>query len=96
VEKHFYQSLKEHWCALCENCEAIQKPRPAQFYGQSIEWVETARYLGVTLDSQVAWTVEDNQIGRKVAYRLECFAHYTIGEVTCPSTTTTPTNQPKS
>jgi hypothetical protein len=28
----------------------IQKPRAVQFLKESIQWVETARYLGVTLD----------------------------------------------
>jgi hypothetical protein len=27
----------------------IQKPRPVQFFRDLIQWVETARYLGVTL-----------------------------------------------
>jgi hypothetical protein len=29
----------------------IQKPREVQFLGEPIQWVETARYLGVTLDT---------------------------------------------
>jgi hypothetical protein len=29
----------------------IQKPRSVQFLGEPIQWVETARYLGVTLDT---------------------------------------------
>jgi hypothetical protein len=32
----------------------IQKPRAMQFLGESIQWVETARCLGVTLDTLVA------------------------------------------
>jgi hypothetical protein len=28
----------------------IPRPRPVQFLGEPIEWVDTARYLGMTLD----------------------------------------------
>jgi hypothetical protein len=31
----------------------IPRPRPVQFLGQPIEWVDTAHYLGVTLDSRL-------------------------------------------
>jgi hypothetical protein len=34
----------------------IQKPRPVQFLGEPIQWVESARYLGVTLKTQLTWT----------------------------------------
>jgi hypothetical protein len=33
----------------------IQRPRPVQFLGEPIRWVETARYLGVILDTQLTW-----------------------------------------
>jgi hypothetical protein len=33
----------------------IPRPRPVQFVGEPMEWVVTARYLGVTLDSLLTW-----------------------------------------
>jgi hypothetical protein len=48
----------------------IQKPRAVQFLGEPIQWVETARYLGVTLDTQLTWYAHVNQAGKKAAQRL--------------------------
>jgi hypothetical protein len=42
----------------------IHRPRLTQFFWEPIEWVETARYLGVTLDTQLTWSAHDNQVGR--------------------------------
>jgi hypothetical protein len=38
-----------------------------QFLGEPIQWVERARYLGVT---QITWSAHVNQVGRKAAQRL--------------------------
>jgi hypothetical protein len=48
----------------------IQKPRAVLFLGQPIQWVETARYLGVTLDTQLTWSAHVNQVGKKAVQRL--------------------------
>jgi hypothetical protein len=48
----------------------IQKPRAVQFLREPIQWVETARYLGVTLDTQLTWSAHVNQVGKKAAQRL--------------------------
>jgi hypothetical protein len=48
----------------------IQRSRPIQFLGEPIAWVETARYLGVTLDTRLSWSAYINQVGRKAAQRL--------------------------
>jgi hypothetical protein len=40
----------------------IQKPTPAQFIGQPIQWVETARYLGMILDTQLTWSAHIIQV----------------------------------
>jgi hypothetical protein len=45
----------------------IQKPRPADFLGQLIQWAETARHLGMTLDTQLTWPAHVNQVGKKAA-----------------------------
>jgi hypothetical protein len=31
----------------------VRQPRPVQFLGEPIQWVQTARYLGVTLDTRL-------------------------------------------
>jgi hypothetical protein len=46
------------------------RPRPVQFLGEPIEWVETARYLGVTLDTRLTWSAHDNQARKRAAQRL--------------------------
>jgi hypothetical protein len=43
----------------------IQKPRAMQLIGEPIQWVETARYLGVTLDTQFTWSAHVNQVGKR-------------------------------
>jgi hypothetical protein len=48
----------------------IQKPRAVQFIGEPIQSVERARYLGVTLDTQLTWSAHVNQVGKKAAQRL--------------------------
>jgi hypothetical protein len=48
----------------------IQKSRAVQFLGEPILWVETARYLGVTLDTQLTWSAQVNQVGKRAAQRL--------------------------
>jgi hypothetical protein len=48
----------------------IQKPRSVQFLGEPIEWVESARYLGLTLDTQLTWMTDTDHIGYKGAQGL--------------------------
>jgi hypothetical protein len=48
----------------------VQKHRPVQFLGQPTQWVETARYLGVTLDTQLPWSAQASLLGKRAAQRL--------------------------
>jgi hypothetical protein len=48
----------------------IQRPRPIQFLGEPIAWVETARHLAVTLDTRLTWSAPINEVGRKAAQTL--------------------------
>jgi hypothetical protein len=32
------------------------QPRPVTLFGEPIQWVDKARYLGVTLDSRLTWS----------------------------------------
>jgi hypothetical protein len=38
-----------------KTARSIQKPIPMQLIGQPMQWIETARYLGVTLDTRLIW-----------------------------------------
>lgn len=41
-----------------------------EFIREPIQWVETERYLGVTLDIGLTWSAHANQVGKKAAQRL--------------------------
>jgi hypothetical protein len=55
---------------FAKTTRCIQRPRPVQLFGEPIQWVDTARYLGVTLDTRLTWSAHVNQVGRKAAQRL--------------------------
>jgi hypothetical protein len=38
--------------------------RPVTLFGEPIEWVDTTRYLGVTLDTRLTWSPHIDQAGR--------------------------------
>jgi hypothetical protein len=48
----------------------IPRPRRVEFLGEPIEWVDTARYLGVTLDSHLTWRRRIVQVRKKASQRL--------------------------
>jgi hypothetical protein len=48
----------------------IQKPRPVQLFGETILWVDAARYLGVILDTRLTWSSHIDQVRKKAAQRL--------------------------
>jgi hypothetical protein len=48
----------------------IQQPRPVRLFGEPIQWVNEARYLGVTLDKRLTWSKHVGQVRRKAAQRL--------------------------
>jgi hypothetical protein len=47
-----------------------RQPRPVQFLGEPIQCVQTARYLGVTLNTWLTWSGHINQIRKTAAQRL--------------------------
>jgi hypothetical protein len=55
-------------CAKAARC--VRQPRPVQFLGEPIQWVKTARYLGVTLDTRLTWSAHVNQVRKRAAQRL--------------------------
>ena len=46
------------------------QPRPVTLFGESIEWVNSTRYLGVTLDRRLSWSPHIDQIRRRTAQRM--------------------------
>jgi hypothetical protein len=46
------------------------QPRPVTLFGEPIQWVETTRYLGVTLDTRLAWSPHIDQVKKKTARRI--------------------------
>ena len=46
------------------------QPRPVTLFGEPIEWVDTTRYLGVTLNRRLSWSPHIDQIRRRTAHRM--------------------------
>jgi hypothetical protein len=46
------------------------QPRPVTLFGEPIQWVDTTRYLGVTLDKRLTWSPHIDQVRKKTAHRL--------------------------
>jgi hypothetical protein len=59
----------------------ILKTRAVQFVAEPIQWVEAARYLGATLDTQLTWWE------RRQLKDWACLAPSLTGEAACPSET---------
>jgi hypothetical protein len=43
------------------------QPRPVSLFGEPIQWVETTRYLGVTLDKRLTWSPHIDQVRKTTA-----------------------------
>jgi hypothetical protein len=81
VSKTYLNRLERDWrrdINFSKNAEVlfvkttrcVQRPRPPQLFGEPIQSVETARYLGVTLDTRLTWSGHFNQVRKKAAQRL--------------------------
>ena len=46
------------------------QPRPVTLSGEPIEWVDTTRYLGVTLDRRLNWSPHIDQVRKRTAQRM--------------------------
>jgi hypothetical protein len=46
------------------------QPRPVTILGEPIEWVDTTRYLGVTLDKGLTWSPHIDLVRKKTAQRM--------------------------
>jgi len=45
------------------------QPRPVTLFREPIEWVDTTRYLGVTLDTRLTWSPHIDQVKKSTAQR---------------------------
>ena len=46
------------------------QPRSVTLFGEPIKWVDTTRYLGVTLDKRLTWSPHIDQVSRRTAQRV--------------------------
>jgi hypothetical protein len=65
----------------------VRQPRSVQFLGQPTEWVERARYFGVTLDTRLTWSAHVNQARKKTEQRFGALGPSLPEEATCLSET---------
>jgi hypothetical protein len=52
----------------------VRQPRPVQFLGEPIEWVQSAPYLGVNVDSLLSWSALVGQVKIEAAKNWACLA----------------------
>ena len=50
------------------------QPRPVTLFGEPIEWVDTTRCLGVTLDIRLTWSSHIDQVRKRTAERKDGYA----------------------
>jgi len=55
--------------------------RPVALFGEPIQWVETTRYLGITLDTRLIWCPTSIRSERKLLKRRACRVPSWIGRV---------------
>jgi hypothetical protein len=55
---------------LVRTGKRVPKPRSVHLFGEPIQWVDTARYLGVTLDKRLTWSTHIDRVRKKAAQRM--------------------------
>jgi hypothetical protein len=46
------------------------QPRPITLFGEPIQWFDTTRHLGVTLDKRLTWSPHIDQVRNKTSQRM--------------------------
>ena len=51
------------------------QPQPVTLFGEPIEWVDTTRYLGVTLDTRLTWSSHIDRVRKRNVQRMGILGH---------------------
>ena len=62
-----FKELRDHFRACWM---ALHSARSVTLFGEPINWVDTFRYLGVTLDKLLTWLPHIEQVSRRSAHRM--------------------------
>lgn len=54
----------------------IPKPRLVQLFGKPINWADTTRYLGVTLNKRLTWSLHIDHVKKNASQRLGVFGPF--------------------
>ena len=49
---------------------ALHPAPSSNTFGETIQWVDTTRYLGVTLDTRLTWSLHIDLVRRRTAQRM--------------------------
>jgi hypothetical protein len=55
---------------FAKTSRCILKLRSVQLFREPIQWIDDARYFGVTLDKRLTWSKYIDQVRKKAAQRL--------------------------
>jgi hypothetical protein len=85
MESYFKRLLRK-WIALnfskntamlfIKNGRRIPKPRVVQLFGKPINWADTARYLGVTFNKRLTWSLHIDYVKKNTGQRLGVFSPF--------------------
>jgi hypothetical protein len=62
------------------------QPRTVILFGEPIQWVDTARYLGVTLDKRLIWSPHIDQVRKRTVQRMVLLVSLLNGRSDLPGT----------
>jgi len=55
---------------IAKTGRCIPKPRSVQLFGEPIQWVDDAGYVGMALDERLTWSKHTDQVRKKATQRL--------------------------
>jgi hypothetical protein len=65
-----HQYLEELRGDFAKTGRRIPKPQAVQLFGEPIQWVDDARYLGVTLEKRLTWSKHIDQVRKSRNARI--------------------------